>query len=73
MLKLFQRWIFRGSTVTPSKRADWYSRFSFMIGDTHLSDGQKFAYLQGLMIEKAKTAIEGFACNGHLCKDAINE
>ena len=57
----------------PSKLADWYSRLSFMIGDTHLSDGQKIAYLQGLVIEKAKTAIEGFACNGHLCKDAINE
>ena len=57
----------------PSKWADWYSRFSFMIGDTQLSDGQKIAYLQGLVIGKAKTAIEGFACNGHLYKDAINE
>ena len=28
-----------------SKWADWNSRFSFMIGDTHLSDGQKIAYL----------------------------
>ncbi|XP_075255223.1 uncharacterized protein LOC142347943 [Convolutriloba macropyga] len=57
----------------PSKWADWYSRFSFMIGDTQLSDGQKIAYLQGLVIGKAKTTIEGFACNGHLYKDAINE
>ena len=57
----------------PSKWADWYNSFSFMIGDTHLSDGQKIAYLQGLVIGKAKTAIEGFACNGHLYKDAINE
>ena len=45
----------------------------FQLGDTHLSDGQKIAYLQGLVIGKAKTAIEGFACNGHLYKDAINE
>ena len=57
----------------PSKWADWYSRFSFMIGDTQLSDGQKIAYLQGLVIGKAKTAIEGFACNEHLYKDAINK
>ena len=57
----------------PSKWADWYSRFSFMIGDTHLSGGQKIAYLQRLVIGKTKTAIEGFACNGHLYKDAINE
>ena len=57
----------------PSKWASWYSRFSFMISDNHLSDGQKIAYLQGLVIGKAKTAIEGFACNGHLYKDAINE
>ena len=57
----------------PSKWADWYSPFSFMIGDTHLSDGQKIAYLQGLVIGKAKTAIEGFDSNGHLFKDAINE
>ena len=57
----------------PSKCADWYSRFSFIIGDTHLSDGQRIAYLQGLVIGKAKTAIEGFACNGHLYNDAINE
>ena len=56
----------------PSKWADWYSRFSFMIGYTHLSGQQKIAYLQGLVIGKAKTAIEGFACNGHLYKDAIN-
>ena len=56
----------------PSKWADWYSRFSFMIGDTHLSGGQ-LANLQGLVIGKAKTAIEGFACNGHLYKNAINE
>ena len=56
----------------PSKWADWYSRFSFMIGDTNLSDGQKVAYRQGLVIGKAKTAIEGFACNGHLYKDTIN-
>ena len=47
----------------PSKWADWYRRFSFMIGDTHPSDGQKIAYQQGLVIGKAKTAIEGFACN----------
>ena len=57
----------------PNKWAVWYSLFSFMIGDTHLSDGQKIAYLQGLVIGKAKTAIEGFACNRHLYKDAINE
>ena len=52
----------------PSKWADWYNRFSFMIEDTHLSDGLKIAYLQGLVIGKAKTAVEGFACNGHLYK-----
>ena len=57
----------------PSKWADWYSHFSFMIGDTHLNDGQKIAYLQGLVIGKAKTAIEGSACKRHLYKDAINE
>ena len=57
----------------PSKWADWYSRFSFMIGDTHLNDIQKMAYLQGILIGKAKTAIEGFACSGHLYKYAINE
>ena len=44
-----------------------------MIRDTHLSDGQKITYLQGLLIGKAKTAIEGFARNGHLYKNAINE
>ena len=57
----------------PSKWSDSYSRFSFMIGDTQLSDGQKIAYLQGLVIGKAKTTIEGFAFNRHLYKDAINE
>ena len=57
----------------PSKWSDWYSRFSRMIGDTKLNDGQKIAYLQGLVIGKAKRAIEGFACNGYLNKDAINE
>ena len=57
----------------PSKWANWYSRFSFMIGHTHLIDGQKIAYLQGIVNGKAKTAIEGFACIGHLYKDAINE
>ena len=57
----------------PSKWADWCSHFSFMIGDTQLSDGQQIAYLQGLVIGKAKTAIEDFICNKHLYKDAINE
>ena len=57
----------------PSKWADGFSRFSFMIGDTHLNVGQRIAYLQGLVIGKAKTAIEGFTCNGNLYKDAINE
>ena len=56
-----------------SKWADWYSRFSIINGDTHLSDGQKMTHLQKLVIEKAKTAIEGFACNGDLYKNAINE
>ena len=57
----------------PSKWADWYSRFSFMNEDTHLSDRQKITYLQRLVIGETKTAIEGFACHGHLYKDAINE
>ena len=57
----------------PSKWADWYSCFSFIIGDSHFNDGEKIAYLQGLVIGKAKTAIEGFACKRHLYKDAINE
>ena len=56
-----------------NKWADWHSRFSFMIGETHLSDGQKVTYLQGIVIGNAKTAIEGFACSGHLYKDAKNE
>ena len=57
----------------PRKWADWYNRFSFMIEDTHLSDGQRTAYLQRLVIAKSKTATEGFAFNEHLYKDAINE
>ena len=57
----------------PSKWTDWCSRLRFMIGETHLSDGQKIAYLQGLVIGKDKTAIEEFACKGNLYKDAINE
>ena len=71
MLKLFQRWIFRSSTVT--QKSDWYSHFNFMIGETHLSDGQNIAYLKGIVIGKAKTAIGGFACNNaYLYKDAVN-
>ena len=54
-----------------SRWADWNSTFSFMIGDTHLSDTHKIGYLQGLVIEKGKTAIDVFACNGHLKEDAI--
>ena len=57
----------------PSKWADCYRRFSFVIGDTYLNDGQKIAFLQGLVIGKAKTEVEGFACNKNLHKDAINE
>ena len=41
--------------------------------DTHLTDGQKISHLQGPVIAYAKTAIEGFACDGYLYQDAQNE
>ena len=36
-----------------SKWADWFSCFSTMIGESHLSDRQKMTHLQKLVIEKA--------------------
>ena len=57
----------------PLKWSDWSGRFQFMIGNTHMTNDQKIAYLQGLTKGRAKETIEGFKCIGDLFHRAMEE
>ena len=60
-------------TWDPLQWSDWRSRFEFIIGNTPLSNSQKFAYPQGLVTGKAKETILHFHCNGQFYKEALQE
>ena len=57
----------------PTKWINFWCRFKFMVDERPMSNAQKLAYLQGLLIGNPKRTVEPYGCNGDMYETAKQE